>query len=261
MNFFLAAILLSIGFMIGLPSIIDRTLPATAHVSERHLSVMRVLPDSPAEKAGITEGDVIVTIDGRVMEKEDDVRTYLADHGTKGIDLAIEKVDKTIRAVHVTAEPLVGAQITGIGVAFVQTGRVSYPFYLAVPEGVRATIQMTGQIFSSFFGLLKSFVQGHGAGANLSGPVGIAAMTGQVASMGFVYILQFAALLSINLGVVNILPFPALDGGRIFFLLIEKIRGKTLNERLEIFAHNFGFMLLMALIVFVTVKDVMHLFK
>ena len=164
MNFFLAAILLSIGFMIGLPSIIDRILPATAHVSERHLSVMRVLPDSPAEKAGITEGDVIVTIDGRVMEKEDDVRTYLADHGTKGIDLAIEKVDKTIRAVHVTAEPLVGAQITGIGDAFVQTGRVSYPVYLAVTEGVRATIQMNGQILSSFFGLLKSFVQGHGAG-------------------------------------------------------------------------------------------------
>jgi regulator of sigma E protease len=74
-------------------------------------------------------------------------------------------------------------------------------------------------------------------------------------------LLQFAAILSINLGVINALPIPALDGGRIFFLLIEKIRGRSLNDRWETLAHNLGFILLMALVVVVTARDVMRLFQ
>ena len=92
---------------------------------------------------------------------------------------------------------------------------------------------------------------------DLSGPVGIAVMTGQVAAMGIIYLLQFTAILSINLAIINIFPFPALDGGRVLFLLIEKLRGRPVNQRVEIAAHNLGFMLLMVLVVLVTYKDFM----
>ncbi|MDQ5938934.1 MAG: regulator of sigma protease, partial [Patescibacteria group bacterium] len=87
-------------------------------------------------------------------------------------------------------------------------------------------------------------------------PIGVAVITGQVAEMGFIYLLQFAAILSINLGIINILPFPALDGGRLLFIVIEKIRRKKVSEKVEGIAHNVGFMLLMALVVVITYRDV-----
>ena len=90
--------------------------------------------------------------------------------------------------------------------------------------------------------------------------LGFANITGQAARMGFVYLLQFTALLSLNLAVINILPLPALDGGRILFLLIEKLKGKPVRRNIETIVHNIGFMLLIALIIFITYKDVIKLF-
>jgi regulator of sigma E protease len=91
---------------------------------------------------------------------------------------------------------------------------------------------------------------------DLSGPVGIAVLTGQVARMGFIYLLQFTAMLSVNLAVINFLPFPALDGGRILFLIIEKIRRKPVSQKIENLVHNIGFAMLMVLILLVTYRDI-----
>jgi len=93
----------------------------------------------------------------------------------------------------------------------------------------------------------------------LAGPVGIASLTGQAARMGLVYVLQFAAMLSINLAILNFLPFPALDGGRVLFLIIEKIKGKPVNREVEAVIHNIGFTLLMVLILAVTYRDIARL--
>ena len=263
MNFFLAAVLLSIGFMIGLPSVIDKDIPIHAIAHNDHLSVMQVLADSPAAHAGVMTGDAIVSINGSQIASADVARTYMHDHGQAGMDMVFQKPDAKLLTVHVTSEPLNvnGSKTVGIGIAFERTATLSYPFYFAIPQGVVATWEFTGDILNSFGGLLKNLVVSHRVGVDLSGPVGIAVMTGQVAAMGFVYVLQFAAILSLNLGVVNVLPFPALDGGRIFFLAIEKLRGKAMNERAEILMNNLGFLVLMALVVFVTVKDVVKLFK
>ena len=97
-------------------------------------------------------------------------------------------------------------------------------------------------------------------GDQFAGPVGIATYTGQAANMGFVYLLQFMAILSLNLAIINILPFPALDGGRILFLAIERIKGKPVKKEIENMVNNIGFFLLIALIVFITFKDIMKLF-
>ena len=104
---------------------------------------------------------------------------------------------------------------------------------------------------------MAGLFQGQGGMADsLSGPVGIAVLTGRVARLGFSHLMQFAAMLSINLAILNILPFPALDGGRVLFLIIEKLRGKPLHRKFEEWAHTAGFALLMLLVIFVTYKDV-----
>ena len=118
---------------------------------------------------------------------------------------------------------------------------------------------MTGlylkQIVLSFYYLISQLFAGAPVGEALSGPVGIAVMTGKVAKLGFNYLLNFMALLSLNLAIINVLPIPALDGGRFLFLLISKIKGKPLNQKYEQIAHGIGFFVLISLVVLITIKD------
>jgi regulator of sigma E protease len=92
---------------------------------------------------------------------------------------------------------------------------------------------------------------------NMAGPVGIAVMTKQMQDLGFVYLLQFMAILSVNLGIINILPIPALDGGRIMFLGIEAIKGRPINPRIENMIHTVFFIALIALMAWITFADIM----
>jgi len=139
-------------------------------------------------------------------------------------------------------------------------GTVSYPFFSSIVEGLKLTGWMLKEIFVAFGGLISNLFSGESVGAEFAGPIGIANITGQAARLGFVYLLQFTALLSLNLAVINILPFPALDGGRILFLFVEKLKGKPVRRDVEAIAHNIGFILLIALVIFVTYKDIIKLF-
>jgi regulator of sigma E protease len=103
--------------------------------------------------------------------------------------------------------------------------------------------------------MIKSLVSSGTAPADIAGPVGIAYLTKQVADLGLVYVLQFAAVLSVNLGIINILPIPALDGGRIFFVLMELAKGKPVSKKFEQTTHAIGFSLLMLLMILVTFHD------
>ena len=96
--------------------------------------------------------------------------------------------------------------------------------------------------------------------ADVSGPIGIANMTGQAAQIGLNYLMQFVALISINLAVLNIIPFPALDGGKAVLITIEKLKGSPLNKKIEQTITAVGFALLLVLMVYVTVKDITRLF-
>jgi regulator of sigma E protease len=111
-----------------------------------------------------------------------------------------------------------------------------------------------------YWGLLASLFATGNLGADVSGPIGIATLTGQAARVGFTYLLQFMAMISVNLAVLNILPFPALDGGRAVIILVEKLRGRALRESTERSINALGFALLLALMVAVTVKDIVKFF-
>ncbi len=148
-----------------------------------------------------------------------------------------------------------------LGVAILSTGLVKYPWYQAIWEGLKVSMLLLWAIIVAFFELIRNLIISQPIDAEIAGPVGIADLTGQFARMGFTYLLQFTALLSLNLAVLNILPFPALDGGRLVFLAIEKIKGSPVKQDIELAIHNLGFIALMMLVLVVTFKDIARFFS
>jgi len=141
-----------------------------------------------------------------------------------------------------------------------KTGSVSYPWYKAILKGFETTGKLAVTMVSMFWILIKTLLLQGKIIAEIAGPVGIAVLTSQVVHLGWVYVLQFAAILSINLAIINILPFPALDGGRLLFLLIEKIKGSPVKFKTERLAHALGFIILIGIMIIITLRDVIKLF-
>lgn len=254
MNFVLAAVLLSIGFMIGLPSAIDENLPAGARTYDEAIRVVTVLEDTPAAEAGLLMGDVIASINDRVFTNAEEAREFIATQDGE-VNIMIERGNE-FQELTITPTYIEDLEGTGIGVGFMTTAFVAFPVHLAVWHGVETTVIFTREVFLALVNIIKNLVTGQGVAVEISGPVGIAVMTGEFARLGLVYLIQFTAILSINLAIINGLPFPALDGGRILFLAIEKIRGnKPVSERIEALVHNTGFIFLMGLIVLITFRD------
>lgn len=262
MNFLLAWLLISIGLMIGAPESVDSSI----NVENSRIQISEVAPGSPAEEMGIKIGDEISKMQtndqGGTAEfgNIEAIQEYISSQKGKEIRLKIIRGKETLElkgTPRVNAPEGEGA----LGVALAQTVIKRYPVHLAIWNGLVSTISLIGVILAAFGGLLKALFMGQGVSADISGPVGIAVLTRDVASLGLVYILQFAALLSINLGIINALPIPALDGGRILFILIEKIRRRPVSQRVEQYFHTFFFVLLILLMVLVTFRDVGKLIK
>lgn len=256
MNMVLAAVLLSAGFLIGLPSAIDEGLPAGARVRNQELAVTTVVPESPAARAGVETNDVVLALDGKPYADSAAARAHIAASGLNGVAVEIQKADGTKKSLTLVAEDLPSVGIHGVGVGLVSTGLVSFSVPRAVWHGFAAAGRMFVDVVLAFVTLIRNLIVIHSPGADLAGPVGIAVMTGQAADMGFIYLLQFVAVLSVNLAVVNLLPFPALDGGRIVFVLYEWIRRRPASAQLEAIAHGLGFAALMAIILLVTFNDI-----
>ncbi len=255
MNIILAAVLISAGFMIGLPQALDSQLDAQAKVSDRKIQIVEVMKNTPAEVAGLKIGDTILSINGNNFSNFEALQKFVADNVGGQLDYRIKRGQEYLDLV-IMPRVLTETGLGGIGIGITETGIVSYPWYLAFWEGIKTTLFLTWAIITAFYEMIKGLTLGHGVTADLSGPVGIATLTGQVARLGFVYLLQFTALLSINLAVINFFPFPALDGGRVLFLIIEKIKRSPVKREVEGAIHNIGFALLIVLILLVTFRDV-----
>jgi regulator of sigma E protease len=255
MNVVLTAVLISFGLMIGMPQSLDN-ISASARISEQKIQIVQVLPQTPASKSGLQVGDQIVSINKKSFAKYTDLIDFVDKNTGKPLNYLIKRAGAE-KEYKITPIKIKETGKGGVGVGIAETGLVKYPFFIAIWEGLKTTVFLTWAIIVAFYDLIKNLVMGHGVSADISGPVGIAALSGQVARMGFVYILQFTALLSVNLAVINFLPFPALDGGRILFLIIEKIKGSPVKRELEAIIHNTGFALLMVLVVLVTYRDIL----
>lgn len=258
MNFLLAVILLSVGFMVGLPQSVEGI--EDAQVSDRKLQVIEILKDSPAELAGLKIGDDLKKLNGQDLSTVADLTERAAPLLDQKVTLEVLRDGQTLMK-ELDVKVLKETGKAGIGVGLVATGIVKYGPLRAVWEGLQSTIQLTGQMVVGFYEIMKNIVMGKGPGMEVSGPVGIAVMTGEIARLGFSYLIQFTALLSINLAVINFLPFPALDGGRAIFVILEQIRRRPVKQKVEAIFHAAGFALLMLLVVIVTFKDIVRLIK
>jgi regulator of sigma E protease len=272
MNVILAIVVLSIGFMIGLPTdLSDGNDPQAIIVEPASVVVQQVEDNSPAKTAGITFGDKILRIgasdmnwfDGENLLGEEinsqKMIDYINAHSTEESSLVIERAGENL-VIKMTPEMIKNVDTPKLGIALADAGVIRYPWYLAIYKGFMATFIGLINIFVGLYYLLKNLILGHGLIFDVAGPVGIATIVGQSAKLGFNYLLNVIAMLSLSLAAINILPIPALDGGRILFILIEKISGKPVPMKFEQIAHTIGFLLLMALIVVVTWRDVAKLF-
>lgn len=252
MNFFFAFVVLSIGFFVGLPQALEPNMQAK-DISDRQVMVIEVLPDSPAFNAGIQVSDKVISIDGQEFTNNEGVYNKVQTFDGQPLHLIVGRADEILEFDIIPKIQEDESLLIGIGM--LDTGIVRYGFFTSIWKGLQYTGLMIWLVLLAFYQLIASLISGGGVSADLSGPIGVAVMTGQIVKMGWSYVLHFAALLSINLGIINILPFPALDGGRLLFVLIEKVRRKKLNQKIEAIIHNSGFLLLILLLIVVTYKD------
>lgn len=255
MNFILCAGLFSIGYTIGFPSLLEEA-PASAKIRNKQVAIMEILPNTPAANAELQAGDIIKKINNQPVDSISNLKNEINGQADgKNINLLISRKEQIIeKEVEITK--IADSNELGIGVYLTETGLVSFPWYEAIYRGCKQTVLLVIMIFVALWDIIHSLITSGQSSVDFSGPIGIAVLTNEMTKLGFIYILQFTALLSINLAIFNLLPLPALDGGRLLFLIIEKLRGKPTNQKIEAIVHNVGFALLILLVVLVTFRDV-----
>lgn len=262
-NFLLAWVLFSFGLMSGLPTSVSDA-PNGANIEDSHLVIVSVLKDSPAEKAGLKSGDKIISLQsGNELIRDistKDFKSFVMSHGDKEIELVFLRGKESEMPMAVKIMPVQNEIGPSIGIAMDQIGIVKLPFFMAFWEGLKLDWSVTKGTAIGLFTLIKDALAGKGDISAVTGPVGMVGIVGDASSFGFAYLLSFAALISVNLAVINLIPFPALDGGRLLFLLIEKIKGSRLNIKFANTANVVGFAILIIFMLIVTYHDVVKLF-
>lgn len=233
MNFILAIILLSIiSFSVG----------------QQTTTIDIVIPDTPAQFAGIDSGDIILSIDNNEIKSWSNIITSIENSSEEEIDIDILRNEEILSF---KLKPIIkdGSKIIGIQPTM-ERGIIQ-----SIKGGFNQTFYMIKSIFEIFAMLFKGEI----GSEVLSGPVGVITEINKATKAGFIYILLMMAMISVNLGVFNLLPIPGLDGSRILFLIIESVRGEPMDPKKEGFIHFLGFAFLISLMLFITYKDVVSL--
>ncbi len=222
--------------------------------------VEKVQPGSPAEAVGLLEGDVIIAIEQkRVSIPKDLIETTRAHLGEK-VTLTILRDKKemsviaTPRKDHPAGQGALGVVITDLELHTFAWNEIPY-------QAVRINILRARDMVTGIGSMLGRVLSLKSPGTDVAGPIGIARFTGEAVKFGWKAVLEFMAILSLNLAVLNILPIPALDGGRLAFVFLEKLIGKKLRPAFEQSAHQIGMIILFGLILLVSINDILKLAK
>ncbi len=217
-----------------------------------------VAKDSASEKAGLQSGDKIISINGKKTRTWDDVTLTLtlADN-EKAQEVVIETKDKEKKEIKIKPEKITDKE-----------GNVSYAYgmgldntkYHGLGNAFKYAVSKFGSTFNSMIVTIKALVTGDIGLSALSGPVGIYSIVGEQSKAGLQGLLYLLAYLSINVGFINLIPFPAFDGYRAIIILIERITKKKVNAKVDAIINNIGLFLLFALMIFITAKDILRLF-
>jgi len=248
MNILLPIVLFSTAFMIPHDMLLEK------------VQIEEVAPGSPAQSAGIEPGDTILEINGHPIKNRGDIGYLIHLNLGSEVNILLEKTDFSSKEVNVKprwnppkGQGAIGIVITGVDSTIV---RESYPFWKAIPSSIthcwEILILFRNEIVTWFLG----------ATPQLAGPIGIAELTGEVAKAGFSALLEFTALISINLAIINLFPFPGLDGGRLVFVSLEWVRrGKRIPPQKEGLVHLIGFIVLILVIAVVSYYDIIRIIQ
>jgi regulator of sigma E protease len=224
-----------------------------------------VQPDSAAAEAGFKSGDVVVAINGRPVENFTEMQRIVG--ASAGETLAIT-VDRDGNQLVLKATPALKevkdnfGNVQRIGILGISRSMAPEDLKLhpvAPPQAVVLAVQETWSVIERTLGYIGGVISGREAANQLGGPIRIAQMSGQVASFGFVPLIQLAAVLSVSIGLLNLFPIPLLDGGHLLFYLIEGIRGRPLSERAQEVGFRIGLAIVLMLMIFATFNDIVHL--
>lgn len=253
MNAALAWMLLSTALMAGVNiDTADQPHNRFARVSGQS-TIAVVNEGTAAAEAGLVNGDTIVSVEGKQFSSTDDVIAFTQAAQYPSIHVLVSREGQPLE---VTITPRPGTDHPRYGFGLQQVAKLQYPWYVAPWYGFSLTADLTRQTLNGFGRLARDLLTTAKVSEDLTGPVGIAVLTGQVVQYGFIATLQFMAILSISLAVVNFLPLPALDGGRAVFAVVKRIRGRAISPRIEGAIHAVGFYLLLLLIIVLSVRDV-----
>jgi regulator of sigma E protease len=263
-NLIFAWSLLSTGLIFGLPVDAANHDFFSAPLAEQRLIITSVLANSPAANAGILPGDQILSLAAEtktITPADADQATAFIRSKTAGLEVQIKRRLVAGEETHYfqvkpqtspNGTPLIGVTLESVGI-------LRLPWYLAPIDGLKLTWSLTkATVIGLGHFVTRAFVD-RSVFDSVAGPIGLVSLVGDASKLGLVYLLSFMALISINLAVINLIPFPALDGGRLLFLAIETIKGSKLNPKFAGWANLIGFICLIGLLVVVSYFDVVKL--
>lgn len=222
------------------------------NLADPRVQIIGIAGSSPAEKAGLKIGDTVVGF-GKVKDFQD----FISANKGNEVSLEIKRASETL-AVQIVPRIITPADEGPLGVALTRIALRQYSWYQAVPQGVVSTAKLTSNVVDGWTLAVKNIFGKaelpDGVKLELMGPLGIFDLLGEYFQIGVNYFLFLIALISVALALANLLPIPALDGGKVIFLLVEAIRGKAINHKLEQRVTSVFFAMLIILMIFVTIK-------
>ena len=242
------ACVLAAGSFMNLVTCIVLLIIIAFAIGQASTTISEVAPGSPAEKAGVMAGDTVVAVDGTAINEWDDLIQAIgySKEDTAQVEVLRDGEDITL-TTDLEYDKEAGRNLIGIS-----------PVMKRNPgKAVVAGFTNTGKMTVMMYDVLRQLFVGKVSVSDLSGPVGIVYATNEAAKSGIIYVVYLAALLSLNLAIINMLPFPALDGGRLLFLVIRLFTGKRVSDETEGKIHFIGICLLFALMIYVTFNDVL----
>jgi regulator of sigma E protease len=224
-----------------------------------------VQPGSAAAAAGFEPGDLVVSIDGQAVDNFAQMQRIVGESAGETLEITVERAGATkmLKATPALQEKKdVFGNVRRIGILGIQRSPApedlkSQP--VALPQAVWLGVQESWDVVDQTLSYVGGVIIGRKSADQLGGPIRIAQMSGQVASLGFVVLLHFSGMLSVSIGLLNLFPIPLLDGGHLLFYLIEGVRGRPLSERAQEVGFRIGLAIVLMLMIFATFNDIVHL--
>ena len=268
-NVVLAFVLLSIAFSIGSYQDIDAIHSSKAVIRDINLRIIYIQPDSPAQKVGLKSGDIVSRINEVVPDSVKEAQNLIGGSVNRvNLEIIRRKQKMNFEIEAQSSDKVFGDSKTEqenkksvIGVALARLGKVSFPWYLAIGKGFLKTFQIFGSLFYSLYLIVKNLITEQRMIGEFIGVIGLAAITTEAARIGFDYLIQFVALLSLAIAATQLLPIPAIDGGKILVYILEGIRKRPINRKLEGYVDYIGFWILIGLMAILTYRDIVRIIK